>query len=172
MGIDYYSMLVLGVKIEVEKIFKCETITTSACICIPPANPDLYCQKCGRKGYNYTKKWTNTILEDKEVDSPYDYNDDSSLIQIFGPMTKDSTKTHYKHIDINKTQGESVFIGKTLGDGFTNTGYLRVDDRFLNLGELNKLAEPTKQELKQLLQPHKLWNEKDFGLYSYLFISY
>ncbi len=142
MGASYYGYAVIGVEVDIQKLYKKEYERACDCeIDIDADNPPKYCSKCG-----------GVFLE--EITEPIEgYDPDDNRF--------------FEWNAVHSTDQERIVIG--LATDGARGNYSDENVKFCQLPSLD-LAK-MKEDLKNALGS-RFWDEKKFGLYSVMYCSY
>jgi hypothetical protein len=161
MGADYYSKAIIGVRLLIDE----EKIPRAKIPVRKRAFKHTYTDdgemefhpKDGRK------LWLNE-KEEIEADYPaYVYNLDDDVSDLEEGQT---LVVFPESLDVaSGTDNDSWYLGCAVGTGSSNGGD---EEGFIPIPDINGL----KEKLKRTLEPHGLWDESRFGLYSVLYCSY
>lgn len=151
MGADYTSMAIIGVGVNLKKIPKKKTRVKAFEHDFPedwkvdPKNPSR-------------KLW----IEEEYLEFAFD-DEQNDYVENMTKLIKlpEGVRIY------SGTDGEPTILGIGAETGSSNGG----DDCTLtSLDDLNITV--FKEQLKAILEPLKMWKEKDFGLYALLYCSY
>ena len=147
MSTSFYANAVIGIEIDVEKILPDRLVRN--CQCRKNITIDMkYCPGCGKLAWH---KEENPIdgLKDYETDKATLFGIPIIFIKGYDPVDRDRYKTMRSY---------AIATASSHGD----VSY----DCSPNMVTIDKDIPQMKEELKNKLDPHELWDESKFGLWA------
>lgn len=147
MTTQYYPITVIGIKVPKDKIIITKEVIKNECVCNPQVNPTRYL------GTKYRTKFCSQcgrLLRRIHVESFPKF---------------DSIKDKGKVLEwpvANDTGAENFFIG-VYSSGMVN---------YRHRGDIPDLSEKTVEKFKKDMKSLDLWDEKEFGIWTILCVSY